>query len=268
MTHLAPELSDLTPAPGQTAPGYAAGLLVEGQESELLGINDRIDLAAAEKEYQQRAREAAMRGGATLIAPETVFFSDDVELGPDVIVEPNVVFGPGARIETGATIRAFSHVEGARVAAGAVIGPYARLRPGSDIGEDARIGNFVEVKASIVEAGAKANHLAYVGDAHVGERANIGAGTITCNYDGFGKHKTEIGRGAFIGSNSSLVAPVKIGAGAIVGAGSAVSKSVPENALGLVRAEQSNRAGWAEAFRARKAKAKAARAAKAQSKSV
>ena len=242
-------------------------VVVEGQESELLGVNDRVDLASAEAEYQRRAREAAMRGGATLTAPESVFFSHDVEIGQDVIVEPNVVFGPGARIESGATIRAFSHVEGARVAAGAVIGPYARLRPGADIGEDARIGNFVEVKASTVEAGAKANHLAYIGDAHVGEKANIGAGTITCNYDGFGKYKTEIGKGAFIGSNSSLVAPVKIGAGAIVGAGSAVSKAVPENALGLVRAEQQNRNGWAEAFRARKIKAKAAEATPPKSKS-
>jgi len=235
--------------------------VVEGLESELLGVNDRVDLAAAEAEFQSRQREAAMRGGATLIAPETVFFSADVEIGSDVIVEPNVVFGTGARIESGATIRSFSHVEGARVAAGAVVGPYARLRPGADIGENARIGNFVEVKKATVEAGAKANHLAYIGDARVGAGANIGAGTITCNYDGYGKHFTDIGAGAFIGSNSSLVAPVKIGDGAIVGAGSAVAKDVPANALGLVRAEQSNRPGWAEAFRARKTKQKTAKAA-------
>jgi bifunctional UDP-N-acetylglucosamine pyrophosphorylase/glucosamine-1-phosphate N-acetyltransferase len=240
--------------------------VVEGAESELLGINDRVDLASAEAEYQRRQREMAMRAGATLTAPETVFFSHDVEIGRDVIIEPNVVFGPGARIESGATIRAFSHVEGARVAAGAVIGPYARLRPGADIGESVRIGNFVEVKASTIEAGAKANHLAYIGDARVGAGANIGAGTITCNYDGFDKHKTDIGEGAFIGSNSSLIAPVKIGNGAIVAAGSALSGNVPANALGLVRAEQSNRPGWAEAFRARKAKQKAAKTASATPK--
>ncbi len=236
--------------------------VVEGEESELLGVNDRVDLAAAEAEYQRRRRLDAMRRGVTLVAPDTVFFADDVEIGRDVIVEPNVVFGPGARIESGAKIRAFSHVEGARVAAGAVIGPYARLRSGADIGEGARIGNFVEVKAAFVEAGAKANHLAYIGDARVGAGANIGAGTITCNYDGFGKHFTDIGKGAFIGSNTALVAPVSIGDGAIVGAGSTVDQDVPANSLGLVRAEQTNRPGWAEAFRARKARAKAEEAAR------
>lgn len=230
--------------------------VVEGQESELLGVNDRIDLAKAEAEFQRRARYEAMTGGATLIAPETVFFSADVEIGQDVVIEPNVVFGPGARIESGATIRAFSHVEGARVAAGAIVGPYARLRPGADIGEKARIGNFVEVKASTIEAGAKANHLAYIGDARVGAGANIGAGTITCNYDGFGKYKTDIGAGAFIGSNSALVAPVSIGDGAIVGAGSAVSEDVPANALGLARGKQQNRDDWATMFRARMSKPK------------
>ncbi len=256
----------LTDIVGLARADGGAAAVVEGEESELLGVNDRVDLALAEQVYQGRRREAAMRGGATLIAPETVFFSHDVELGQDVIVEPNVVFGPGARILSGATIRAFSHIEGATVAAGAVIGPYARLRPGADIGEGARIGNFVEVKASVIEAGAKANHLAYIGDARVGAGANIGAGTITCNYDGFGKHKTDIGKGAFIGSNTSLIAPVAIGDGAIVGAGSAVARDVPANALGLVRAEQSNRPGWAEAFRARKAKEKAAKAANPSSK--
>ena len=230
--------------------------VVEGLESELLGVNDRRGLATAEAEFQRRARDAAMVGGATLIAPETVFFSADMEIGQDVVIEPNVVFGPGVRIESGATIRAFSHVDGARVATGAVVGPYARLRPGADIGEKARIGNFVEVKASVVEAGAKANHLAYIGDARVGAGANIGAGTITCNYDGFGKHKTDIGAGAFIGSNTALVAPISVGAGAIVGAGSAVSEDVPANALGLTRAKQANRDGWATAFRARMSKPK------------
>jgi len=230
---------------------------VEGKESELLGVNDRVDLATAEAEFQQRRRLEAMRGGATLIAPETVFFAADVEIGADVTVEPNVVLGPGARIEAGATIRAFSHIEGARVAAGAIVGPYARLRPGADIGEGARIGNFVEVKAATIGAGAKANHLAYIGDASVGAEANVGAGTITCNYDGVDKHFTEIGEGAFIGSNSALVAPVKIGAGALVGAGSAISKDVPPDALALTRAEQINRPGWGKAFRARKQKARA-----------
>ena len=238
----------------------ATAAVVEGLESELLGVNDRKDLAAAESEFQRRKRDAVMTGGVTLIAPETVFFSDDVEIGQDVIVEPNVVFGPGARIEAGATIRAFSHVEGARVAAGAQIGPYARLRPGADIGEKARIGNFVEVKKATVEAGAKANHLAYIGDARVGAGANIGAGTITCNYDGYDKHFTDIGEGAFIGSNSALVAPVKIGDGAIVGAGSAIARDVAPDDLALTRSEQSARSGWAVKFRETKAQAKAAAA--------
>lgn len=246
----------LTDIVGLARDDGGAAAVVEGLESELLGVNDRKDLAAAEAEFQRRRRARTMAEGATLIAPETVFFSHDVEIGQDVLIEPNVVFGPGARVDGGATIRAFSHVEGAHVAAGAVIGPYARLRPGADIGEKARIGNFVEVKAATVEAGAKANHLAYIGDARVGAGANVGAGTITCNYDGFGKHFTDIGAGAFIGSNSALVAPVKVGDGAIVGAGSTVARDVPADALGLERAEQSNRDGWAAAFRARKAKAK------------
>lgn len=241
----------------RSAGGSAA--VVEGLESELLGVNDRAGLAEAEAEFQSRMRAAVMTGGATLTAPETVFFSHDTEVGQDVIIEPNVVFGPGAKIESGAHIRAFSHIEGATVASGAVIGPYARLRPGAIIGEGARIGNFVEVKASTIEAGAKANHLAYIGDARIGAGANLGAGTITCNYDGFNKHRTEIGPGAFVGSNSSLVAPVNIGAGAIVGAGSVIARDVPDDALALTRADQSNRDGWADAFRAQKSKAKAAK---------
>ena len=232
--------------------------VVEGLESELLGVNDRSDLARAEAEFQRRKREDAMTGGATLTAPETVFFSYDTEVGQDVVIEPNVVFGPGSKVHSGAHIRAFSHIEGATVASGVVIGPYARLRPGADIGEGARIGNFVEVKESMIEAGAKINHLAYIGDAHVGAAANIGAGTITCNYDGYFKHKTDIGAGAFIGSNSSLLAPVNIGAGAIVGAGSAIGRDVPENALAIARAEQLHRGGWAKAFREQKSKAKLA----------
>ena len=238
------------------AGGTAA--VVKGLESELLGVNDRSDLAQAEAEFQRRKRLAAMTGGATLTAPETVFFSHDTEIGLDVIIEPNVVFGPGAKIQSGAHIRAFSHIEGAVVASGAVIGPYARLRAGADIGEGARVGNFVEVKAATIEAGAKANHLAYIGDAHVGAGANIGAGTITCNYDGYFKHKTDIGAGAFIGSNSALVAPVKIGAGAIVGAGSAIGRDVPADALALTRADQSHWDSWAKAFREQKSRAKAA----------
>lgn len=230
--------------------------VVEGLESELLGVNDRADLAQAEAEFQRRRRMDVMADGATLVAPETVFFAHDVEIGQDVLVEPNVVFGPGARIESGATVRSFSHVEGARVAAGAIVGPYARLRPGADIGEKARIGNFVEVKAAIVEAGAKANHLAYIGDARVGAKANVGAGTITCNYDGFNKHKTDIGAGAFIGSNTALVAPVKVGDGAIVGAGSTIGRDVPADALALERAEQAERPGWAAKFRDRMTKSK------------
>ena len=248
-------LTDIV-ALARAAGGSAA--VVEGLESELLGVNDRSDLAQAESEFQRRKRVAAMTGGATLTAPETVFFSHDTEIGQDVIIEPNIVFGPGAKIHSGAHIRAFSHIEGAVVASGAVIGPYARLRPGADIGAGARIGNFVEVKAATIEAGAKANHLAYIGDAHVGAGANIGAGTITCNYDGYFKHKTDIGAGAFIGSNSSLVAPVSIGAGAIVGAGSAIERDVPENALAVSRAGQLHRDGWAKTYRAQKSKAKEA----------
>lgn len=248
-------LTDIV-ALARAAGGSAA--VVEGLESELLGVNDRSDLAQAEAEFQRRKRAAAMTAGATLIAPETVFLSHDTEIGQDVIIEPNVVFGPGAKILSGAHIRAFSHIEGAVVASGAVIGPYARLRPGADIGEGAKVGNFVEVKAATLEAGAKANHLSYIGDAHVGAGANIGAGTITCNYDGFFKYKTEIGDGAFIGSNSALVAPVKIGAGAIVGAGSTVARDVPADALALTRGDHTKRDGWAKAFRSQKSKAKAA----------
>jgi bifunctional UDP-N-acetylglucosamine pyrophosphorylase/glucosamine-1-phosphate N-acetyltransferase len=230
--------------------GLAA--VVEGEESELQGVNDRIDLAAAEAVFQNQARLAAMAAGVTMISPETVFFSHNVEVGQDVVIEPNVILGPGTIIEKGATIRAFSHIEGANIASGAIVGPYARLRPGTEIGASARIGNFVEVKGSIIEAGAKANHLAYIGDARVGTKANIGAGTITCNYDGFDKYFTDIGKEAFIGSNSALVAPVKIGDGAIVGAGSTITKDVQDNSLSLERAPQSNHPKWALRFRSRK----------------
>jgi bifunctional UDP-N-acetylglucosamine pyrophosphorylase/glucosamine-1-phosphate N-acetyltransferase len=203
---------------------------------------------------QRALRERAMIEGATLIAPETVFLSMDTKIGRDVTIEPHVVIGKGVTIEDGATIHAFSHLEGARVASFASIGPYARLRPGADVGQKARIGNFVEVKASTIEAGAKVNHLSYIGDARVGAGANVGAGTITCNYDGFDKYKTDIGAGAFIGSNSALVAPVTIGDGAYVGSGSVVTKDVEADALAVARGHQMTKPGWAKAFRARKKK--------------
>ncbi|TMJ16595.1 MAG: bifunctional UDP-N-acetylglucosamine diphosphorylase/glucosamine-1-phosphate N-acetyltransferase GlmU [Alphaproteobacteria bacterium] len=214
------------------------------------GRPSRAELAALEARWQERRRERAMADGVSLVAPETVWFSFDTEIGRDTVVEQNVVFGPGVAVGEGARIRAFSHLEGARVAKGAEIGPYARLRPGADIGEKAKVGNFVEVKKSRLAAGAKANHLSYIGDAEVGAGANIGAGTITCNYDGFFKYKTVIGEGAFIGSNSALVAPVTIGDGAIVGAGSVVTADVEADALALARGTQQARPGWAARFRA------------------
>ncbi|GAB4140965.1 MAG: bifunctional UDP-N-acetylglucosamine diphosphorylase/glucosamine-1-phosphate N-acetyltransferase GlmU [Sphingomonadales bacterium] len=233
--------------------------VVECPADEVQGVNSRAELAQAERAFQQRARTQAMARGVSLVAPETVFFSHDTVLGQDVLVEPHVVFGPGVTVADGVTIKAFSHVEGAAVAAGAVIGPYARLRPGADIGADAKIGNFVEVKAARIDAGAKVNHLTYIGDAHIGAGANIGAGTITCNYDGFLKYKTEIGAGAFIGSNSALVAPVKIGAGAIIGAGSVITKDVEADALAVARGKQQSQGGWAAKFKATMAARKASK---------
>ncbi len=235
--------------------GLPVGIVKAG-ETEVMGVNDRAQLAAAEAVFQNRMRATAMRDGATLTAPETVYFSHDTRLGRDVTVEPNVVFGPGVSVADGAVIHAFSHLEGATVRQGASVGPFARLRPGADLGPEARVGNFVEVKNAQLEAGAKVNHLTYIGDARVGEGANIGAGTITCNYDGFGKYRTTIGKGAFVGSNSSLVAPVTIGDGAYVGSGSVVTKDVPADALAVARARQSIIAGWAEAFRRRMRSAK------------
>ena len=229
---------------------------VEAPESELLGINSRAEQARAEAEVQKRLREAAMDAGVTLIAPETVFLAMDTVIGNDVIVEPNVVFGPGVRIESGAHIRAFSHLEGCTVAAGAILGPYARLRPGAEIGEGAHIGNFVEVKAATIGAGAKANHLTYIGDASVGPRSNIGAGTITCNYDGFSKFRTTIGADVFIGSDSILVAPVTIGDGAITTAGSVITENVEPDAMAFGRARQEARPGRAATFRASRKKEK------------
>jgi bifunctional UDP-N-acetylglucosamine pyrophosphorylase / glucosamine-1-phosphate N-acetyltransferase len=219
---------------------------IETTEDEVRGINTKAQLAEAEAALQQRLRAAAMEAGVTLVAPETVFLAADTKLGRDVTIEPNVVFGPGVTVEDGAMIRSFSHLEGAHVGKGARVGPFARLRPGADLGADVHIGNFVEVKAAMIEAGAKANHLAYLGDARVGAGANIGAGTITCNYDGVAKHKTDIGKGAFIGSNSSLVAPVKVGDGAYVGTGTVVTRDVPADALAVGRAEQRIKEGWAK----------------------
>jgi bifunctional UDP-N-acetylglucosamine pyrophosphorylase / glucosamine-1-phosphate N-acetyltransferase len=224
---------------------------IEADEAEVMGVNDRIQLAAAEATMQSRLRRRAMIEGATLVAPETVFLSCDTKIGRDVVIEPHVVVGRGVAIEDGAVVHAFTYLEGARIARGSMIGPYARLRPGADIAEKAKIGNFVEVKGASIEAGAKVNHLSYIGDARVGAGANVGAGTITCNYDGVAKHKTDIGAGAFIGSNSALVAPVRIGDGAYVGSGSVITKNVEADALAVARGRQEARAGWAKAFRAR-----------------
>jgi len=225
-------------------------------EEEVHGINSRVELARAEGLLQERLRRAAMENGATMIAPDTVYLSHDTQLGRDVIVEPNVVFGPGVTVANHVTIKAFSHLEGTQVGEGAVVGPYARLRPGADIGAGAKIGNFVEVKKARIETGAKVNHLSYIGDARVGAGANVGAGTITCNYDGYDKHFTDIGAGAFIGSNTSLVAPVTIGDGGYTGSGSVITKDVSGDALAVERAVQKEVAGWAAKFRARKEAAK------------
>lgn len=212
-------------------------------EAETLGVNSRADLAAAEAAFQARARDEAMANGVTLTDPATVWFALDTVIGRDVSIGPNVVFGPEVTVESGATIHAFCHLEGCHVSRGARIGPFARLRPGAEIAEDAHIGNFVEIKNAIVEEGAKANHLTYIGDATVGAGANVGAGTITCNYDGVFKHRTEIGRGAFIGSNSALVAPVRVGAAAIIGAGSVITEDVPDGALAVARGRQATKPG-------------------------
>ncbi|MFN7238618.1 MAG: bifunctional UDP-N-acetylglucosamine diphosphorylase/glucosamine-1-phosphate N-acetyltransferase GlmU [Brevundimonas sp.] len=226
-------------------------------EDAVMGVNAQTELADAEALFQKVRREELLAAGVRMPAPETVHLSWDTEIGPGAVVEPYVMFGPGARIAGGARIRSFSHIEGAVVAAGAEVGPYARLRPGADLGPEVKVGNFVEVKNVAMARGAKANHLAYLGDGAVGEGSNIGAGTIFCNYDGFNKHRTEVGPGAFIGSNSALVAPVRIGAGAMTGSGSVITEDVPDGALALGRARQEVRPGWAERFmsamRARKA---------------
>jgi bifunctional UDP-N-acetylglucosamine pyrophosphorylase / glucosamine-1-phosphate N-acetyltransferase len=231
--------------------------VVECDEDEVLGVNARDQLAEAEAIWQARARQQFMASGVTMIAPDTVWLSFDTKIANDVTIEPNVFFGPGVTVETGAEIRANCHFEGAVIGANARIGPFARLRPGARLSEGVHVGNFVEVKNVAMGQGSKANHLAYLGDGSVGSKANVGAGTIFCNYDGFNKHRTEIGEGAFIGSNSSLVAPVKIGAGAYIGSGSVITKDVNAGALALERSAQEERPGWAEKFRIMMAKRKA-----------
>jgi bifunctional UDP-N-acetylglucosamine pyrophosphorylase / glucosamine-1-phosphate N-acetyltransferase len=233
------------------AKGFDA-VTIETEEDEVRGINTRAQLAQAEGVLQQRLRAAAMEGGATLVAPETVFLAADTKLGRDVTVEPYVVFGPGVVVEDGAVIRSFSHLEGAHVGQGASVGPHARLRPGARLGAKTRVGNFVEVKEATIEAGAKVPHLTYIGDARVGENANVGAGTITCNYDGAAKHRTDIGKDAFIGSNSALVAPVAIGEGAYIGSGSVITRDVPAGALAVGRGRQVIKEGWAARLNAKK----------------
>ncbi len=228
---------------------------IEIEEDDVRGINNRAQLAEAEAVLQQRLRKAALEAGVTMTAPETVFLSEDTKLGQDVVIEPHVVFGPGVVVDNNAVIHSFSHLAGAHVGEGVSVGPFARLRPGTKLGKGARIGNFVETKEATIEAGAKVNHLSYVGDAHVGESANVGAGTITCNYDGFAKHRTDIGKGAFIGSNSALVAPVKIGEGAYIGSGSVITADVPADALAVGRGRQTVKEGWASRLRNRLKKA-------------
>lgn len=235
---------------------------LEAPEAELIGVNTRNGLAEVEALWQNTARQKLMASGVTMQAPETVFLSADTVIRPDVELEPNVVFGPKVVVKSGTKIKAFSHFEGAVIGENADIGPFARLRPGTDLSAGAKVGNFVEVKNAKVHEGAKINHLTYVGDAEIGSKANIGAGTITCNYDGMNKHKTTIGVGAFIGSNSSLVAPVTIGDGAYVASGSVITEDVPADALGIGRGRQVNKVGMGEEIRARNAALKAKRAAK------
>ncbi|MFM5885513.1 MAG: DapH/DapD/GlmU-related protein, partial [Novosphingobium sp.] len=242
------------------ADGRTCAVVITSDPHEVEGINSRAELALAEHRWQNRRRKAAMDEGATLIAPETVWFAWDTRLGRDVLIEPNVFFGPGVTVADNVTIRANSHIEGASLASGVEVGPFARLRPGAVLEEKVKIGNFVEVKKAVMGKGAKANHLAYIGDAEVGAEANLGAGTITCNYDGYFKHKTVIGERAFIGSNSALVAPVTVGADAIVGAGSAVTRDVAPGELRIVRAEQLVKPGWADRFHDAMKKKKAEKA--------
>ena len=240
-----PDVVNIAAAEGREA------VVIEADPYETAGVNSRAELAHLELEWQRRRREQVLDEGATLIDPESVWFAYDTRLARDVTVEPHVVFGPGVEVAEGACIKAFSHIEGASIGARATIGPFARIRPGTRLAEKTKVGNFVELKKATVGRGAKVNHLSYVGDAEVGEGANIGAGTITCNYDGFAKHRTVIGEGAFIGSNTALVAPVSIGAGAVVGAGSVITEDVEADSLALERSEQKGVAGWARRFRDR-----------------
>jgi bifunctional UDP-N-acetylglucosamine pyrophosphorylase/glucosamine-1-phosphate N-acetyltransferase len=230
--------------------------VITADENEVLGVNDRTDLANAEASFQKVMRENAMQSGVSLKHPETVFFSYDTVLEKDVTVDANVVFGPGVTVRSGAVIHSFSHIEGAEIGEGAQIGPFARLRPGTVLHSDTKVGNFVETKKATIGTGSKINHLSYIGDAEIGAGVNIGAGTITCNYDGFDKHKTHVKDGAFIGTHSSLVAPLTIGKGAYLGSGGVITKDVPDNALAIARAEQVHKPGWAERYRAAKAKRK------------
>ena len=240
-----PDVVNIAAAEGREA------VVIEGDPYETAGVNSRAELAHLELEWQRRRREQVLHEGATLIDPESVWFAYDTKLGRDVTVEPHVVFGPGVGIADGATIHAFSHIEGALIGAKASIGPFARIRPGTKLGDGTKVGNFVELKKAEIGEGAKVNHLSYVGDATIGAQANIGAGTITCNYDGFGKYRTVIGAGAFIGSNTALVAPVTIGDGAVVGAGSVITEDVDPDSLAVERSEQKGIAGWAKRFRER-----------------
>ncbi|WP_417622270.1 bifunctional UDP-N-acetylglucosamine diphosphorylase/glucosamine-1-phosphate N-acetyltransferase GlmU [Parasphingorhabdus sp.] len=230
-------------------PGQSSAVIEVDDPAEVAGVNSRAELAAVEGEWQARRREKAMADGVSLIAPATVWFSHDTEIASDVTIEPNVIFGPGVSIESGATIYGHCHIAGATIGKNANVGPFARLRPGAEMEEGSKVGNFVEMKKAVLRKGAKANHLTYLGDTEVGEGANIGAGTITCNYDGYFKYKTVIGKGAFIGSNSALVAPVTIGDGAIVAAGSAVTRDISPDALGLARPDQTEKPGWAKKFK-------------------
>jgi bifunctional UDP-N-acetylglucosamine pyrophosphorylase/glucosamine-1-phosphate N-acetyltransferase len=240
-----PDIVNIAAAEGRKA------VVIEGDPYEAAGVNSRAELAHLELEWQRRRREQVLDEGATLIDPESVWFAYDTKLGRDVTVEPHVVFGPGVQVADGATIHAFSHIEGATIGVRASIGPFARIRPGTVLADKTRVGNFVELKKAEIGEGAKVNHLSYVGDASVGANANIGAGTITCNYDGFGKYRTVVGDGAFIGSNTALVAPVTIGVGAIVGAGSVITRDVETDSLAIERSEQKGISGWARRFRER-----------------
>lgn len=253
-------LTDIVALARQAGHGVVA---LEADASELVGVNTRVELAEVEAAWQARRRRQAMLGGATMIDPSSVFLAHDTVLDADCVIEPNVVFGPGVRVGTGAVIHAFCHLEGVTIAGDCAVGPFARLRPGTQLGQGAKVGNFCETKNAEVEAGAKINHLSYIGDARVGAGANIGAGTITCNYDGALKHHTDIGSGAFVGSNSSLVAPVRIGDGAYVASGSVVTEDVPPDAMAIARGRQVNKDGYGRTVRERNAAAKAARSGKA-----